>query len=327
MMVTSIWAPDLNLAAIKSYDLLFIAWSCGLTIAALRLCGVAATIEGFWWAILGLGIVLALAGLYAALSGNLTKGRVSALGGGPNVFGRNMGLLTIAGLRFIVDRRRWMKGVSILVTPVAILLVLQSGSRGAMLALFVGVLVLLCVRRIDQRVFWSIVLVGLVGLAALVTRVGQLAASTFSRRFIRLLLVEGYTSNRIELIKDAVAAGIESPVGGLGLAGFAQLDSFGTYPHNMFVEAFAEGGLLGLVLLLIPFVVYLRRWARGRGLGDPANAAGLCLLGVSSSISGDLFDARGVFLLLLMAVASQLPAAATQRQAARRTAWLPVART
>ena len=41
------------------------------------------------------------------------------------------------------------------------------------------------------------------------------------------------------------------------------------------------------------------------GLGDSLTVAGLGLL-VVSSISGDLFDARGMFLLLLlMAVASQ----------------------
>ena len=41
------------------------------------------------------------------------------------------------------------------------------------------------------------------------------------------------------------------------------------------------------------------------GAGDSLTVAGLGLLTVSSSISGDLFDARGVFLMLLMAIASQ----------------------
>ena len=323
MIATSIWAPDVTLAGVKSYDLLFVAWSCALTVAALRLCGVTATIDGFWWALFSLGLILALAGLATALSGNLTKGRVSALGGGPNVFGRNMGLLTLAALHFIVDARRLVKRPALIVAPIAILLVLQSGSRGAMLALFTGVIVYLGIHGVDRRVLWSIVGVGVLGLAALLTRVGQLAGKIFFSRFINLLILKGYTSNRIGLFFDGIAAGIQNPVGGLGLAGFAQLESFGTYPHNMFVEAFAEGGLLGLVLLTAPFLVYLRRWLRGRGLGHPAVVAGLCLLAISSSFSGDLFDARGVFLLLLLAVATQLPVRARQRNT---ISTLPVAR-
>ena len=326
MIATSLWAPDLTLAGTKTYDLLFVAWSCAFTVAALRLCGVTATIDGFWWAIFVLGLVLALAGLASALSGNLTEVRVSALGGGPNVFGRNMGLLSLAALHFIVDGRRFVRRPAFAVAPIAILLVLQSGSRGAMLALFAGMTVYLGSRRIDRRVLLATVGVGLVGLAALLTRVGQLAAAVFSRRFIDLLLLQGYTSHRVDLFTDGIAAGIENPLGGLGLAGFAQLGSFGTYPHNMFIEAFAEGGLLGLLLLTAPFVVYLRRWIHGRGPGHPAIIAGLCLLGISSSISGDLFDARGVFLLLLLSVATQLPAAARQHRSAGDTSALPVAR-
>jgi len=326
MIASSIWAPDLTLAGIKTYDLLFVGWSCVLTVAALRLSGVAATIEGFWLAIFGLGLVLALAGLASVVSGNLTKGRVSALGGGPNVFGRNMGLLTLAALYYIIDGRRLAKHPALVVAPIAILLVLQSGSRGAMLALFAAVLVYLRSRGIDRRVLWSIVGVSVLGLAALLTQVGQLAVKIFFRRFIELLLLRGYTSNRVDLFADGISAGIANPLGGLGLAGFAQLDSFGTYPHNMFIEAFAEGGLLGLLLLSAPFLLYLRRWMRGGGPGHPAIVAGLCLLGISSSISGDLFDARGVFLLLLFAVATQLPATVRHHRSPGATSVLPVSR-
>ena len=325
MMVTSLWAPDVTLAALKAYDLLFVAWSCALTISALRLCGIADTIDGFWSAIFGLGLVLAVAGLLSALSGD-SMGRVSALGGGPNVFGRNMGLLTLAALRLTFDSRRWVRSPALVAVPIATLLVLLSGSRGAMIALFAGGIIYLGIRGIDRRVRLSIVLAGIVGVAAVSTPVGQRAVSTFLDRFVRLLLVEGYTSNRVVLVTDGIAAGIRNPIGGMGLSGFVQVDSFGTYPHNVFVEAFAEGGLLGLVLLCVPFIVYVRRWARGRGLGDPAIVAGLFLLAISSSISGDLFDARGVFLLLLMAVASQRPARAAHPKSVGGNATIPAER-
>ena len=315
MMATSLWAPELTLAVEKSYDLLFVAWSCVLTVAALHLGGVRATIEGFWGVLFGLGIVLAGFGLVALFSG-MQGARLAALGGGPNVYGRNMGLLTLAALRFVFDNRRWVRIPAMVVAPLATLLVLLSGSRGAMLALFAGVIVYVGLRRADRRVFRSILLVGIVGLVALATQVGQFAVLVFQERFILLLLAERYFTNRDILLLDGITAGIQNPVGGLGLAGFASLGSKGFYPHNMFVEAFAEGGILGLGLLCVPFLRYVRRWRSGMGLGDSITVAGLSLLLVSSSISGDLFDARGVFLLLMMAVASQLPAARTQPQRA-----------
>ena len=307
MVVTSLWAPDLPSATAKAYDLLFVVWSCSLTAAALRLCGVRATIEGFWAALFCFGFALALAGLIETLSGNIWEGRVTALGSGRNVFGRNMGLLTLAALRYMFDDRRWARGSAYVAAPLASLQVLQSGSRGAMLALLTGVIVYLIIQRVDWRAFLSIAVIGMAGVVAmLTTQVGKLAALVFRERFIVLLLQQRYFSHRDTLLVDAIAAGIQNPVGGLGLAGFAQLGSPGEYPHNMFVEAFAEGGLVGFALLCLPFASFVRRWKRGLGVGDPATVAGLSLLLVSSSISGDLFDARGVFLLLLMAIGSQL---------------------
>ena len=216
MVISSLWAPELTVALEKSYDLLFVAWSCVLTVAALHLCGVRATIEGFWGVLFGLGIVLAAFGLVALFSG-MHGARLAALGGGPNVYGRNMGLLTLAALRLVFDNRRWVRLPAMVVAPLATLLVLLSGSRGAMLALFAGVIVYVGLRRADRRVFRSILLVGIVGLVALATQVGQFAVLVFQERFILLLLAERYFTNRDILLLDGITAGIQNPVGGLVL--------------------------------------------------------------------------------------------------------------
>ena len=168
------------------------------------------------------------------------------------------------------------------------------------------VIVYLIVHRLDRRVLVSLVAVAILGAAvAVATRFGELALALFRDRVLILLFVEQFFSYRDVLFLEAIRAGLQNPVFGLGLAGFEEVGTWGGYPHNMFLEAFAEGGLPGLLLLCLPFVRYLARWLRGMGLGDFADGGGLGLLVVSSSISGDLFDARGVFLLLLMAVASQ----------------------
>ena len=307
MIFTSLWAPDFQLAVAKAYDLLVLAWCCVLAVSVIRLFGIRAMIDGFWLGVFLSGSILAAIGILTALSTQGSSFRLAVLGGGPNVFGRNMGLLTILSLHLAFSNIRWVRRVALVSAPLSGLLVLQSGSRGAMLALFVGVVVLLWGRRVDRRVIYSGIFVAIVAVATLATRLGELAALIFRERFIVLLLAQRYFTHRDTLLVDGLTAGLENPVGGLGLAGFVQLDSPGLYPHNFVVEALSEGGFIGLVLLLIPFFYYIRRWRSGMTAGHPLVVAGLSLLFLSSSISGDLFDARGVFLLLLMALASQVP--------------------
>ena len=305
MVATTMWAPDLSLAAAKAYDLMYVAWSCVLTVGALRLCGIGSTISGFWFAVVAWGLLLAVAGV-ASVFTNPSLERLSVMGGGPNVFGRNMGLLTLAALRIAFhSNRRWGRFFGLMVVPLGAFLVLLSGSRGALLSVFFGVLVYAAIRGLDRRVLVTTLVAVSVGGALVFTELGSRAIAIFATRFIRLLLIEGYTSNRGILLVDGIVAGLGSPLGGIGLAGFAQLDTFGLYPHNVFVEAFAEGGIIGLLLFCLPLLVLVSRWRSGRGLGDPAIAAALVLLLTSSSISGDLFDARGVFVLLLIALATQ----------------------
>ena len=304
MIATTLWAPDLARAQQKAYDLVFVGWSCVLTVASVGLFGHRATMEGVWFSLFSLGVVLAGAGLIAVYSSGY-EGRLAAFGGGPNVYGRNMGLLAIASVRLVVDDRRWVRRPAAVVTPLAVLLVMLSGSRGAILALFVAAIAYFSARKWDRRVFRLMLLVLAIGFGVVATQFGRVAVLMFQDRFIIALLIEGYFTNRDTLLRDGIMAGLRHPVGGLGLAGFAELESKGAYPHNMFVEAFAEGGAIGLVLLFIPFITYFGRWRSGMGRGDSVVFAALMLLLVSSSISGDLFDARGVFVLLLVALASQ----------------------
>ena len=305
VVITSLWAPDPTRAATKAYDLLFVIWSCVLTVVALRTCGVRATIDGFWGGVFVFALVIAAIGVVASFVRLEFGAQLSVLSGGTNVFGRNMGLLALASLRLVFDARRVPRMIGMAAAPVAALLVLISGSRGSILALFFGVIVYLFIRRVDWRVLLSVVAVAILGAVAVATRFGELAVALFRDRFLIALFVDQFFSYRDVLFLEAIRAGLQNPVFGLGLAGFEEVGTWGGYPHNMFLEAFAEGGLPGLLLLCLPFVRYLARWLRGMGLGDSLTVAGLGLLVVSSSISGDLFDARGVFLLLLMAVASQ----------------------
>lgn len=304
MMITSLWAPDPIRATTKAYDLLFVIWPCILTVVALRTSGTRATIDGFWGGVFAGALAIAAIGVVASFV-RLGPGAQLSVLSGSNVFGRNMGLLALASLRLVFDARRVPRMIGMAAAPVAALLVLLSGSRGALLALLFGVIVYLFVRRVDRRVLLSLVAVAMLGAVAVATRFGELVVAVFRDRVFIELFVNQFFAYRDVLFLEAIRAGLQNPIIGLGLAGFEEVGTYGEYPHNIFLEAFAEGGLPGLLLLCLPFMRYLGRWLRGMGLGDSLTVAGLGLLVVSSSISGDLFDARGVFMLLLMAVASQ----------------------
>jgi O-antigen ligase len=89
--------------------------------------------------------------------------------------------------------------------------------------------------------------------------------------------------------------GLRHPVAGGGLNAFQAL-GHGVYPHNVFLEAFAEGGILGVTVL----VLFLARplWLLGARRDDvlvPLACFAVVLL--SSQFSGNFFDTRGVFLL------------------------------
>ena len=307
MMCTSFWAPNVELALTKAYDLLILAWCCVLATSAIRLFGARAMIDGFWLGVFLSCSFLAVIGVLSALSGHGSPVRLAVLGGGPNVYGRNMGLLSLVSLHLAFSDRRWTRRIAAVAAPLAALLVLQSGSRGAMLALFLGAIIFLRLHGLDRRVVYSGIFVALVAAAAFATRFGASAALLFRERVLVLLIAQQYYTHRDTLLLDGLTAGLENPVGGLGLAGFMQLDSPGLYPHNFMVEALSEGGFVGLLLLAVPFLYYFHRWRHGMTIGHPLAVAGLGLLVVSSSISGDLFDARGVFLGLLMALVSQSP--------------------
>ena len=305
MIVTSLWAPDPIRAAGKAYELFFVIWACTLLVGTLRIAGVRTTIEGFWVGLFAGALALAAIGLVTAVASSQAGERLSVLSGGPNVFGRNMGLLTLVSVHLIVARRALLQMIGMVTAPVAALLVLLSGSRGAMLSLFLGLVVYLSVHGIDRRVLLRLVAVGMVAVLVLLTRFGELALLVFRDRFVVLLLSERYFTHRDVLLLEGLAAGVANPLAGLGLTGFAGVGTHGSHPHNIFVEAFAEGGIPGLALLCLPFLRYLIRSKKCTDLGDALTVSGLALVTMSSSISGDLFDARGVFLLLLLSVASQ----------------------
>lgn len=295
IMATRIWAPDVDIAWHKAYELALILSFVGVLAAALMACDRNAVTAGIWIGLLGFGVLLAVVG-----SLSFGGGRLSVLGGGPNVFGRNMVVL-ILSCAYLYSRG--VPGpIMGPVVLVALLLLSLSGSRGALLSGFSAMAVLAYFMRIK----WSTKIVTATTLLAVgiivieFTTIGQAARETFEERVLQRTIRERYISGRDLIYSDALEMIRREPAFGSGLGGFKAWT--GTYPHNLILEIACEGGLVGVMFFLLacyPFVAFV---FKHRDKVDPAALGGVALFFVFSQFSGDLFDTRGLFLFAAMAL-------------------------
>jgi O-antigen ligase len=205
----------------------------------------------------------------------------------------------------------------------AAMLVVRCGSRGGLLSFGVAAATytITSKTRIANRVL-LIAAVSTVTAAALVyTQAGQQAVEVFGGRIIEQTVENRYLSGRDELWFMSLDMTREQPIMGWGLNGFRAMSTF--YPHNIFLEVMVEGGSIGLLLLLNAGWAWWRNFRRHRHLISRFDLAALALLFTAAQTSGDLYDSRGIFLVLALS----LPAAQLiQRRPSRQSGTVPVRR-
>jgi O-antigen ligase len=153
-----------------------------------------------------------------------------------------------------------------------------------------------------SRLLWlAIIAVAAVAIVATFTDFGQAAMTMFRERVVRLTLEEEHDSGRSTLYDQAIALGMSAPIYGDGLAGFPARGLF-VYPHNMVLEAFAEGGIVGVALLATALSFPLFAIVRRRTGRHALELAAFAALLASAQFSGDFYDSRGVLLFGLVAV-------------------------
>ena len=298
MTTTVLWAPTSELPWTKAYEMLLILVTVASVARIARWTGPRLLIHRFWDAFavaLGVMAVLGLAS-WAGSSGE----RLAVLGGGPNVFGRNMAVLLMLSLSAILAGRgkRW---VWISAAALAAVLALLSGSRGAIVGSMAGAAVLIYTKKIPLGRFVKIA-IGLVVFAWFVvtfTDVGQSALTSFGERFLKLTLEERHDAGRTDIYIYALHMGLDAPLVGQGLAAFA-VSGFHVYPHNIVLEAFCEGGLVGVAFLLAVLVPTLRRALQPDAEYVSRDLAIFAVLLFSASFTGDFYDSRGVMLVALL---------------------------
>jgi O-antigen ligase len=296
MLLTTVWASDAELAGAKAFELVLIL-TVALVIAVSRHLGQDDQIHvGFWTTIVGIGVVL---GALTLLQGD--DSRVSALGGGPNTFGRNMGLMAFGavflGARYGILARL---GVVVLVAMAA-LLVVRTGSRGGLLAFSMAAAVYTITANTSplKKALMIATMLVATALAIVYTDAGHQAATVFQDRIVGQTMENRHLAGRDDLWFQSLEMVREKPLLGWGLDGF-RANSW-SYPHNIFMEVTVEGGIFGLVLLLNVVRVAWRHLRQRRLLVSRFYMAVIALTFTAAQTSGDLFDSRGLFLMMALA--------------------------
>ena len=256
-------------------------------------------VEAFWLWLERLLIAIGATTLLAAASAD-QPGRLSILGGGPNILGRFLGMLCLLMVAQSLRQGgglRWSAAWRIVVAALALILLLQTGSRGAFAGLLIGLLALLLVRRMNVR---------LIGIGAIIVlSFGYLfkvildleRIDLIEERWLVMTLEEGYISHRDVLFAEAYRLWLERPVFGGGLDSFVHYTSgLDRYPHNLVMEVAQAGGIVAALLLLAWFVhVILNSW-HGRNHYTEIGLSMTALIFGCALFSGDFYDSRLMFI-------------------------------
>jgi O-antigen ligase len=315
MLLTSVWGPDTELARGKLFEV-----SLLITVAAVIAVSRNSSLDdqlhlGFWTTIVAIGVALGgLALLYGSDS------RAYAPGGGPNTFGRNMGLTAFGAVYLASRYGSVVRFGSVGMFAAAAMLVIRSGSRGGLLSFGVSAATYtVCAKMSIGKKALIVASVGAATAAALFyTDTGQQAIEVFGGRILQQTVENRYLSGRDELWFDALEMMQERPIFGWGLDGY-RANSW-NYPHNIFLEVAVEGGAIGVLLLLNIPRAWFQHVRHAKLPVSRSHLAALVLTFVAAQSSGDLFDSRGVFLMAALSI----PPLAASRGASRFRTTVPI---
>lgn len=317
MAISFAWAPE-GADVLKAMELGLVLVSVAATVRLAGAVGSSDFAALIWWWFVPVLSLFAVLGLAASAA---DSGRLAVLGGGPNVFGRNMGMLCVAMLSVVV--RRGAGGAAVW-AAVAAALVLLSGSRGALVATVVGGIAVIYFNlgRVTRLVYVGAALLAASVLLVQFTDFGSNAVEMFRFRVLELGVVDRYDGGRMPLYLRGWDLAMSAPIFGIGLGGFA-VRGILDYPHNLFLEAFCEGGVVGLSLLVLLLALPCRAFIVRRIGPGAREYATFALVLASAQFSGDFYDSRAVFifgvLVVLMDRGSERPTGGTVDSAVLRS--------
>jgi O-antigen ligase len=195
--------------------------------------------------------------------------------------------------------------------PALAIALLAAGSRGPVLGLLVGVAVLLALLVHSRAIRRRAPILGMAVVLAVAATV-VLVPGEAAQRSLSIISEagSGVSSNgRSQLWSLAYELFAAHPLQGIGTGGFAAVARVEQYPHNILLEAAAELGVAGLLLVFgvmaSAFSRLLGAWRRAADDLRPAIAVVLALLVasiVNSLLSGDITVNSSLWLFAGLAV-------------------------
>jgi O-antigen ligase len=257
------------------------------------------------------------------------EGRSTILGQDPNVAAGffTLGALALAGDIRLLDGRRFLSGALSRLPAVAVLFlaIIETGSRGCLLALGAGILGLAACGTRGTRARRAVLGAAVVAtLAVLVVRQFQ-QGTTAAARLTRTW-TEGDTAGRDVIYDDAWAMFRERPLLGYGATNnFAALGKrlnfsvagvFYRDTHNLLLAVLTEVGMIGALPFVAAFLGLIAiSWRYGRRSGDGVPFAFMCAeLAMNASITG--YHQKLFWIALACAAACGLELKAARRRLA-----------
>jgi O-antigen ligase len=314
MVVSAAWTPSRVYGTRKAMELATLCLWAGLG-PALIISPSAVRFRRFCYAAMIFAATLAAEGLYNYMLVGVVYGDTDNYLG----LGRVAGFASAVVLAGLSSRNPWRRNLLLWLLLALLAFVLwTAGGRGPFFAFLATVLVMLLgmVRlsagTVRRRVAMSFLGL-LIGVGIVVASVGP-----ESRTLARLTVLfthetgGGSAGERLIFYKGAIDIASTAPLMGHGVGSWPVMMGFGdvlSYPHNIFLEILAEGGVIGLLLFLLAVSIGLWHLFSNRAVSvfsDPVRLTVLLMFVntfMNAQFSGDLSANRLLWCTIgLMAV-------------------------
>ncbi len=204
-------------------------------------------------------VVAALANAEVLQVAGIGKERLTILGENPNATSARMALAAVVITYVVVEdplkwraSRLWV----CLGLPILVATIVASGSRGSMVALVIGVVVIVAFSKLSAmlKLCLSILSVGLV-----TAFYGVLVDNPVVANRLELAIKEGDLGGRSEIWEVALGIFLDNPLLGVGETGYRRemLSRYHEFldTHNLFLYLLVTGG----VVAFLPFMLFITR--------------------------------------------------------------------
>jgi hypothetical protein len=256
--------------------------------------------QGFAVGLLPGGVILAVAEILRVSQGGIVHAQQAALGVNPIVLAQYAAVAALV-IVFQVARRSW-RWYALPILAVTLGGIVVSGSRGPLLGVAAAIAYTLIrgygvAQAGARRIVRLFVLISAAAIAFVLLAVARVDVASW----LRIDDSDGNASSRLDAWEGAVATIADSPILGAGpgryfYGGYGVDSGVPSYPHNLWLEAWSEYGIVPVILLV---VVVILAWRRAAQLGQMFVIFAVVAYGLSGS-----FDTSLVFWICLFVSAS-----------------------